>query len=137
MVVDASVLLEVLLRTPAGLAMEALVFGSGQSLHAPHLVDVEVAQIVRHYAACGDIDGARGRMALTELADLPLRRYPHDLLLPRIWVLRHNFTAYDAAYVALAEVLGATLLTCDRPLAAACAMIGVEVLVPRTGFEPV
>ncbi len=136
-VVDASVLLEVLLRTPAGLAMEALVFATGQSLHAPHLVDVEVAHVVRRYAASGDIDGARGGMALADLVDLPLRRYPHDLLLPRIWALRHNFTAYDAAYVALAEVLDAKLLTRDRRLAGACAMIGVEVLVPRTGFEPV
>ncbi|WP_239024994.1 type II toxin-antitoxin system VapC family toxin [Rhodoligotrophos defluvii] len=61
----------------------------------------------------------RGREALADLADLPLRRYPHDLLLPRIWALRCNLTAYDAAYVALAEVLDAPLLTRDRRLAAA------------------
>jgi predicted nucleic acid-binding protein len=57
-----------------------------------------------------------GRLAL---ADLPLRRYPHDFLLPRIWDLRNNLTAYDAAYVALAEALDAPLLTRDRRLAAA------------------
>jgi predicted nucleic acid-binding protein len=58
-------------------------------------------------------------MALNDLADLPLRRYPHDFLLPRIWDLRNNLTAYDAAYVALAEVLDISLLTRDRRLAAA------------------
>jgi predicted nucleic acid-binding protein len=58
-------------------------------------------------------------MALIDLTDLPLRRYPHDLLLPRIWDLRNNLTAYDAAYVALAEALNAPLLTRDRRLATA------------------
>ncbi len=76
-------------------------------------------EVVRRYAASGEIDSARGRMALTDLADLPLRRYPHDFLLPRIWDLRNNLTAYDAAYVALAEVLDIPLLTRDRRLAAA------------------
>jgi predicted nucleic acid-binding protein len=69
--------------------------------------------------ANGEIDSERGRMALVDLADLPLRRYPHDFLLPRIWDLRSNLTAYDAAYVALAEVLDTPLLTRDRRLAAA------------------
>ena len=86
-------------------------------MHAPHLFDVEVAQVIRRYAANGEIDGARGRAALTDLADLPLRRYPHDFLLPRIWDLRNNLTAYDAAYVAFAEALDAPLLTRDRRLA--------------------
>jgi len=56
---------------------------------------------------------------VADLADFPLRRYPHDLLLPRIWDLRNNLTAYDATYVALAEALDAPLLTRDRRLAAA------------------
>jgi predicted nucleic acid-binding protein len=90
-----------------------------RTLYAPHLIDVEVAQVVRRYAAAGELDAERGREALTDLADFPLLRYPHDLLLPRIWELRHNMTAYDAAYVALAEALGAPLLTLDRRLAAA------------------
>jgi len=83
------------------------------------LLDVEVAQVIRRYALNGEIDSERGRMALIDLVDLPLRRYPHDFLLPRIWNLRNNLTAYDAAYVALAEALDAPLLTRDRRLAAA------------------
>ena len=118
-VVDASALLEVLLRTPAATAVEDRLFAPGQTLHTPHLLDVEVAQVVRRYAANGDIDGERGRLALVDLADLPLRRYPHDFLLPRVWELGNNLTAYDAAYVALAEALDAPLLTRDRRLAAA------------------
>ena len=75
--------------------------------------------MIRRYAANGEIDSERGRLLLTDLADFPLRRYPHDFLLPRIWDLRSNLTAYDAAYVALAEALDAPLLTRDRRLAAA------------------
>ena len=118
-VVDASAVLEALLRTSAARAVEKRLFELSQTLHAPHLLDVEVAQVVRRYAANGEIDTERGRMALDDLADLPLRRYPHDFLLPRVWELRHNLTAYDAMYVALAEVLDAPLLTRDRRLAAA------------------
>jgi predicted nucleic acid-binding protein len=118
-VVDASALLEVLLGASAAKPMQDRLFAPGQTLHAPHLIDVEVAQVIRRYAANGEIDGERGGMALADLADFPLRRYPHDFLLPRIWGLRNNLTAYDAAYVALAEALEAPLLTRDRRLAAA------------------
>lgn len=118
-VVDTSALLEALLRTPAGHDVENRLFAAGQTLHAPHLLDIEAAQVIRRYVANGDIDAARGHMALMDLADCPLRRYPHDFLLPRIWELRNNLTAYDAAYVALAEALDAPLLTRDRRLAAA------------------
>jgi predicted nucleic acid-binding protein len=118
-VVDASALIEVLLRTPAARAVENRLFAQGQTLHAPHLLDVEVTQVIRRYAAKGEIDGERGREALTDLSDLPLQRYPHSFLLPRVWDLRNNLTAYDAVYVALAEVLDATLLTRDQRLAAA------------------
>ena len=118
-VVDASAIIEVLLRTPAAAAVDARLFEPGETLLAPHLLDVEVAQVVRRYVANGDVDADRGREALDDLAALRLRRYPHDLLLPRIWALRHNLTAYDAAYVALAEALDAPLLTRDRRLAAA------------------
>lgn len=118
-VVDASALLEVLLRTPASKAVEGRLFAPGQTLHAPHLLDVEVAQVIRRYVANGEVHAERGRMALADLADFPLRRYPHDFLLPRIWDLRDNLTAYDAAYVALAEALEAPLLTRDRRLATA------------------
>jgi predicted nucleic acid-binding protein len=88
-------------------------------LHAPHLLDLEVAQVLRRHAASGQIEAERGRLALLDLEDLPIRRYPHRLLLQRVWELRHNMTAYDAVYIALAEVLGAPLVTCDRRLAGA------------------
>lgn len=118
-VLDASVLLEVVLRTPAAAAAERRIFQPDETLHAPHLIDIEVAQVLRRYAMSGAIDEARGRDALADLVDFPLRRYSHDVLLPRLWILRANLTAYDAAYVALAEALDAPLLTRDRRLAAA------------------
>lgn len=118
-VVDASILLEVFLRTPLANAIEAKIFDSRETLHAPHLIDVEVAQVIRRYAANGDIESDRGSAALTDLGDLPLQRYSHSLLLPRIWALRYNLTAYDAAYVALAEALDAVLITRDKRLASA------------------
>jgi predicted nucleic acid-binding protein len=118
-VVDASALLEALLHTPAAAAVERRLFRPSETLHAPHLIDVEVAQVVRRHAAAGTIEPDRGRAALADLADIPLRRYPHAFLLPRVWQLRANMTAYDAVYVALAEALDAPLLTRDRRLAAA------------------
>jgi predicted nucleic acid-binding protein len=118
-VVDASAMLEALLRTPAAAAVTQRLFGPSRTLHAPHLLDVEVAQVVRRYAANGEIDAGRGRTALADLADFPLHRYPHDFLLPRVWDLRDNLTAHDAMYVALAEALDAPLLTRDKRLAAA------------------
>lgn len=118
-VVDASALLEALLRTPAAKAVERRLFDRRQTLHAPDLLDLEVAQVVRRYATSGEIDAERGRLALIDLGDFPLRRYPHGFLLPRIWELRNNLTAYDAVYVSLAEALDAPLLTRDRRLAAA------------------
>src|ERR1700736_4299955 len=110
-VVDASAVLETLLRTPNAETVEKRLFDPSQTLHAPHLLDVEVAQVLRRYAGNGEIDDERGRAALADLADFPLRRYPHDFLLPRVWDLRNNLTAYDAMYVALAEVLDAPLVT--------------------------
>jgi predicted nucleic acid-binding protein len=118
-VVDASALIEVLLRTPASTAVERHLFAPAQTLHAPHLLDIEVAQVIRKYAARGEIDAERGRAALDDLGDLRMQRYPHDFLLPRIWSLRNNVTAYDAVYIALAEALDAVLLTGDHRLAAA------------------
>ncbi len=118
-VVDASALIEVLLRTPAAGALEGHLFAPGQTLHAPHLLDIEVAQVIRRYAARGEIDGAIGREAIRDLADLRLQRYAHDFLLPRVWALRNHVTAYDAVYIALAEALGAVLLTRDHRLAGA------------------
>ncbi|KPF97402.1 twitching motility protein PilT [Rhodopseudomonas sp. AAP120] len=107
------------MRTPAARALEDRLFTQPETLHAPHLLDVEVAHVLRRYAAIGEIDGERGRAALVDFADTPVQRYPHEVLLPRIWQLRHNLTAYDAAYVALAEALDVPLLTRDKRLAAA------------------
>ncbi len=118
-VLDASAALEALLRTPAAAKVEQRIFAEGETLHAPHLLDLEVAQVLRRYTSSGQVAADRCRAALDDLADFPLARYPHDFLLPRIWELRANLTAYDAAYVALAEILEAPLLTRDERLAAA------------------
>jgi len=118
-VVDASVLIEILLRMPGAERAEALVLEAGHSLHAPHLIDVEVAQVVRRMARLGEIEAERAAQAVADLAAMTLRRCPHAALLPRIWALRNNLTAYDASYVALAETLDAVLVTQDRRLAAA------------------
>ncbi len=118
-VVDASAVLEVLLQTPAAPAVEARLFQPGQTLHAPHLIDVEVAQVLRRYAATNQVDAQRCQAALDDWLAFPLSRYAHDVLLPRAWQLRANVTAYDAVYIALAEALAAPLITRDGRLAAA------------------
>jgi predicted nucleic acid-binding protein len=82
-------------------------------------MDVEVAQVLRRHAAHGTLIEARAEGAIELLQRLPLTRHPARILLPRIWALRGTLTAYDAAYVSLAEALGATLLTCDGRLARA------------------
>jgi predicted nucleic acid-binding protein len=102
-----------------GARIEDRLLSGGDSLHAPHLLDVEVAQVLRRYAAAGNVTSERGRQALADFGDFAIHRYPHDVLLPRIWELRHNVTAYDAAYLALAEALDAPLVTCDGRLASA------------------
>jgi predicted nucleic acid-binding protein len=118
-VVDASAVLEVLLRTPSAAVIEHRLFASGEALHAPHFIDLEVAQVLRRYAAAGRMTTDRGVEALDDFAGFPIDRHPHGMLLPRIWELRHNLTAYDAAYVALAEVLDMSLITRDEKLMAA------------------
>lgn len=116
-VLDASTAVELVLQTSAAATIETRLFAEGETLHAPHLLDLEVAQVVRRYFLTGELSAERGRAALTDLAELPISRYPHDLFLPRIWELRRNVTAYDAVYVALAEALAAPLLTRDGRLA--------------------
>ena len=116
-VVDAPALIELLRPSEAAGTVAARLFDSGDSLAAPHLIDVETAQVLRRYARAGEIDDRRGCEAAADLADMPIRRYPHDILLTRVWDLRHNLTAYDAVHVALAEALDAPLVTRDRQLA--------------------
>jgi predicted nucleic acid-binding protein len=112
-------LIEVLLGTSAASRLAERFFAEGETLHAPHLIDVEVAQVLRRYARAGVLGAERGAEALEDLADFPITRYPHQVLLFRIWELRNNVTAYDACYLALAEALGAPLVTRDAKLAAA------------------
>lgn len=118
-VVDASAILEVLLVSRAAQSIENRIFSATETLHAPHLLDLEVTQVLRRYWASEQMTPERGYQALNDLADFPIIRYPHDLFLSRIWDLRHHVTAYDAAYVALAESLSAPLLTRDARLASA------------------
>lgn len=118
-VLDASAALEWLLQTPAGQKIEARIFSRNESLHAPHLLDLETAQVLRRLVREGALSASRAEEALDDLQELRLTRYPHFVLLTRIWQLRHNLTAYDAAYVALAETLGASLVTRDARLSSA------------------
>jgi predicted nucleic acid-binding protein len=119
-VVDASALLEALLRmTPVGDIVEERIFQPAQTVHVPCLLDLEVAQVLRRRALGGLMTVARCLLALGDLTSLELFRYPHEFLLPRVWELRHNISAYDAIYVALAEYLDLPLLTRDRRLASA------------------
>lgn len=90
--------------------------GQDPSLHAPHLVDLEVLSVLRKQSAVGDLDARRIRLALDDLDDLQLLRYPHLPFSRRIWELRNTLTPYDAAYVALAEQLECVLITADRQL---------------------
>jgi predicted nucleic acid-binding protein len=91
----------------------------GETLHAPEILDLEVVSVIRRLLGAGELDERRAGLALGDLYDLDLRRVGHRPLLPRVWELRHTLTPYDAAYVALAEAIGAPLVTADRRLAAA------------------
>jgi predicted nucleic acid-binding protein len=114
-VLDASAVIELILGTGAKIA--ARIARPGETLHAPHLVDVEVAHVLRRLQLAGEHEEERGLQALDDLSDLDLERYSHVEFLPRVWELHHNVTAYDAVYIALAEALRAPLLTLDEKLA--------------------
>jgi predicted nucleic acid-binding protein len=116
LVVDTSAVLEALVGvdSPPGL-IERL--ASDGDLHAPHLIDVEMLHALRRLTLGHEIGEDRAADARTDFSQLALVRYPHVDLGDRMWELRHNLTAYDAAFVALAEVLGAPLVTCDSRLA--------------------
>jgi predicted nucleic acid-binding protein len=108
--------------------VSGFLFAANETLHAPHLIDLEVAQVLRRYVRSGVISAERAVEALTDLADFPLTRYPHFVLLTRVWQMRHALTAYDAAYLALAEALDSPLVTRDRALTRAGGQVRVEVL---------
>jgi len=91
----------------------------GERLTAPHLIDLEVASAWRRLAAAGDLDDRRAQLALDDLHALRLERVPHRPLVARCWELREDVTMYDAAYVALAELLDVTLVTADVRLTTA------------------
>lgn len=122
-VLDASAVIELVTATRVGRSIAERIQDPDVTLHAPHLLDLEVAQTLRRYDAVNAIDHRRLDAALEALVQIDLTRYPHEELLPRIWALRANLTAYDAAYVALAEALDATLLTCDARLARSAAQL--------------
>lgn len=116
-VLDASAVIDWLLQTSAGQQIEKRIYSRNESLHAPHLLDLEVAQVLRRLVRDGTVSAQRAGQAIEDLVDLRITRYPHSLLLPRIWQCRNNLSAYDAAYIALAEKLRAPLMTRDARLA--------------------
>jgi len=115
-VVDASAVLELLLGTERAERVAARVLAPDERLDAPHLVDIEVGQALRRLAQLNAITVLRAEEALADFASLVIERHAHLELLPRIWQLRDSLTAYDAAYVTLAEALDAPVLTCDAKL---------------------
>jgi predicted nucleic acid-binding protein len=133
LVVDASAVAELLLARPAGDAVARALRDHDFDLHAPHLLDVELLSVLRRVVAAGDATAERAGEAVADLLDLPIERYGHHILAPRIWELRENFSAYDATYVALAESVaddGASLVTADARMArAASAHTSVDVIL--------
>lgn len=127
-VVDASAIAELLLQTPLGTRVERRLYRGDEDLHAPHLLDVEVLSALRRVVAAGDVPLERADEAIEDLALLRIARHGHVDLASRAWELRRNFTAYDAVYLALAEALQATVVTCDRAFAAPGHSARIEVI---------
>jgi predicted nucleic acid-binding protein len=117
MVLDASGALELLLNTARGRRVGEKLADGTEVVHAPHLIDIEIAHVLRRYVLDGTLDERRAVRALQHWRELDVERYPHEPFLDRVWGLRNNVTAYDAVYVALAETLGDLLVTGDRKLA--------------------
>jgi predicted nucleic acid-binding protein len=115
-VLDASVVVELLTNGPLANSLRRDLAGRSEPFIVPHLLDVEVVSALGSLTAGRRIDSYRSEQLLTELAALRARRYAHTPLVGRIWELRHNFTAYDAVYIALAEATNSVLYTCDAKL---------------------
>jgi predicted nucleic acid-binding protein len=127
-VLDASAAIDWLLQTPAGERIETRIFLQNESLHCPHVLDLEVAQVLRRLTRENAISAHRAQEAIHDLLDMKITRYPHFVFLPAIWKERHNLSSYDSAYVVLARELRATLVTRDARLAVAVGRAGdVEV----------
>ncbi len=138
-VVDASAVLALLLRTPVAAKVAERLRKAQGNVHAPHLLDVEVTEVLHRHAAAHPEQAERCRQALCDLREMPVFRHSYDVLFDRVWELRENFTASDASYVALAEFLSAPLLTCDDRLLLAGDDVKVEVLSATeqlSGFQP-
>ena len=118
-VVDASALIEYLFRAPASIAVETRLRDEETDAHAPALIDVEVASVIRRGLLARTLDEHRAGQVVQDLLDLPLARHGHEALVRRALTLRENLSPYDAVYVALAERLGAALVTADSRLARA------------------
>lgn len=118
-VLDASAAIDWLLQTPAGQRIEQRIYARPDTLHSVHLLDVEFLQVLRRLVRQGILQPARAEQAIEDLLALRITRHAPALLLRRMWRLRQNLTAYDAAYVALAEELRAPLITRDQRIAAA------------------
>lgn len=117
LVADASAIVDYLLRaTPA---TAAILRSEQVELHAPELIDLELVSAVRSLALGGALSEERLQAVVADYLDFPIRLHPHRPLLARVFELRHNFSSYDASYLALAESLGAALFTADPPLARA------------------
>ncbi len=118
MVLDASGAMELLLNTIRGRRLGARLSDTAELVHAPHLIDIEIAHVLRRYVLGGVLEGRQAVQALDRWRQFDVERYPHEPFLDSIWSLRNNVTAYDAVYVALAATLGESLVTGDRKLAA-------------------
>ena len=129
-VIDASALLEILLRTDRADRLMERAFSGSEQMHAPQLLDIEITQVLRRLVRQKEITAARAEQALQDLADLVVERHEHQTLIMRIWQLRDSLSAYDGVYVALAEALAAPLLTCDAKLAGAHGHRATIELVP-------
>ncbi len=116
-VADASVVLELVLRTALSAQCDALLLEAGAMMCAPQLINLEVVQVLRRYERGATLSLGRSSEAFQDFLDLPIVLYPHEPLITRVWQLRHTVTAYDGAYIALAEALNAPLMTCDAHLA--------------------
>lgn len=118
-VLDASAAIDWLIQSPAAQLIGQRIRSRNETIHVPHMFDIEVIQLLRRLAWQGVISDQRAEIAVQDLLSLRMVRYPHLILLSRVWQLRQNLTAYDAAYVALAEHLKAPLVTRDAGIAAA------------------